>query len=63
MKFVMSEYDVQMIREFALRPIIYNKSAPFFKNKYLTDCAWEEIAAKVGCDGKTNNLIFFTVCV
>lgn len=53
MKFIMSDWDVNLIREFAMQPIIYNKATPFFKNKYLTDCAWDEIAAKVGCDGKT----------
>lgn len=54
----MSDWDVNLIREFALRPIIYNKATPFFKNKYLTDCAWDEIAAKVGCDGKKS--LFFS---
>lgn len=49
----MNDLDVQLIREFALRPIIYNKATPFFKNKYLTDCAWDEIAAKVGGDGES----------
>ncbi|XP_031635920.1 uncharacterized protein LOC116348876 [Contarinia nasturtii] len=46
----MNDLDVQLIREFAMRPIIYNKSTPFFKNKYLTDAAWQEISAKVGGD-------------
>lgn len=45
--------DVQLIREFALRPIIYNKATPYFKNKYLTDSAWDEIASKVGGDGES----------
>lgn len=49
----MNDLDVQLIREFAMRPIIYNKSTPFFKNKYLTDCAWDEISAKVGGDGES----------
>lgn len=60
----MNDLDVQLIREFALRPIIYNKSEPFFKNKYLTDRAWDEIAVKVGGDGEsfTNfKIIFFLV--
>lgn len=52
----LSDTDVQLIREFALRPIIYNKSTPYFKNKYLTDNAWDEIAAKVGGDGKSNQI-------
>lgn len=47
-----SDADVQLIREFQLRQIIYNKAAPHFKNKYLTDNAWDEIAAKVGGDGE-----------
>lgn len=53
----MNDLDVQLIREFAMRPIIYNKATPFFKNKYLTDCAWDEIAAKVGGDGESFQLI------
>lgn len=55
----MNDLDVQLIREFALRPIIYNKATPFFKNKYLTDCAWDEIAAKVGGDGESLQLILY----
>lgn len=57
----MNDLDVQLIREFAMRPIIYNKATPFFKNKYLTDCAWDEIAAKVGGDGESFQLIYFSV--
>lgn len=57
----MSDWDVNLIREFALRPIIYNKATPFFKNKYLTDCAWDEIAAKVGCDGKKGLSLYLSL--
>lgn len=56
----MNDLDVQLIREFALRPIIYNKATPFFKNKYLTDCAWDEIAAKVGGDGESFSTDFIS---
>lgn len=59
----MNDLDVQLIREFALRPIIYNKATPFFKNKYLTDCAWDEIAAKVGGDGESFSTDFISLFV
>lgn len=53
----MNELDVQLIREFSMRPIIYNKSEPFFKNKYLTDRAWDEIAVNVGGDGESLTIL------
>lgn len=53
-----SDTDVQLIREFSLRPIIYDKQTPYFKNKYLTDSAWDEIAAKVGADGERQFFFF-----
>lgn len=54
-----SDVDVQLIREFSLRPIIYNKQTPYFKNKYLTDNAWDEIALKVGGDGEWTHFVLF----
>lgn len=48
----MGDLDTSLIQEFANRPAFYNKTSPHYKDKLYIEQAWQDIAAKLGYDGK-----------